>query len=73
MGEHLLAHIADQLAEANWMFATVNRDEDAEPVDFPEPLPRPGVPAPGQSGEEAEPDAVHLPAPEQLTRFFAHP
>ncbi|WP_326023922.1 hypothetical protein [Streptomyces endophyticus] len=73
MGEHLLAHIADQLAEANWMFATVNRDEDAEPLDFPEPLPRPGVPAPARPGEEPDHAAAQLPDPEQLSRFFAQP
>ncbi|GAA3811533.1 hypothetical protein ACFS5L_32220 [Streptomyces phyllanthi] len=32
----------DQLAVANWMFATVNRDEDTEPAPYPEPVPRPG-------------------------------
>lgn len=25
------------------MFATVNRDEDAEPAEYPEPVPRPGA------------------------------
>ncbi|MFJ3775051.1 hypothetical protein ACIPX0_25480 [Streptomyces sp. NPDC090075] len=25
------------------MFATVNRDEDTEPADYPEPVPRPGA------------------------------
>ncbi|MFF3750099.1 hypothetical protein ACFYYH_06495 [Streptomyces sp. NPDC002018] len=40
--DHLLAHAVDRLAEANWMFAAVNRDEDADPPDAPEPLPRPG-------------------------------
>lgn len=32
----------DHLAVANWMFATVNRDEDAEPAPYPDPVPRPG-------------------------------
>ncbi|MGK5639714.1 hypothetical protein ACSNOK_15585 [Streptomyces sp. URMC 126] len=40
--DHLLATAVDHLAVANWMFATVNRDEDAEPAEFPEPVPRPG-------------------------------
>jgi hypothetical protein len=40
--DHLLAAVIDQLAVANWMFATVNRDEDTEPAPYPEPVPRPG-------------------------------
>jgi len=40
--DYLLATVVDQLAEANWMFATVNRDEDSEPLEFPEAVPRPG-------------------------------
>ncbi|MFF7983989.1 hypothetical protein ACFZDK_33555 [Streptomyces sp. NPDC007901] len=40
--DHLLAAVVDHLAVANWMFATVNRDEDTEPADYPEPVPRPG-------------------------------
>ncbi|MFI6644292.1 hypothetical protein [Streptomyces sp. NPDC050504] len=42
--DHLLAHAVDQLAEANWMFAMVNRDEEADPLDHPEPIPRPATP-----------------------------
>lgn len=39
--------MVDHLAVANWMFATVNRDEDTDPAPYPEPLPRPGTgPAP---------------------------
>ncbi|MGK5631221.1 hypothetical protein [Streptomyces sp. URMC 123] len=40
--DHLLATVADQLAVANWMFATVNSDEDADPLEYPAPIPRPG-------------------------------
>lgn len=40
--EHLLAAVVDQLAVANWMFATVNVGEDAEPPPYPDPVPRPG-------------------------------
>ncbi|EFH28517.1 conserved hypothetical protein [Streptomyces sviceus ATCC 29083] len=40
--DHLLAAVVDHLAVANWMFATVHRDEDTEPAEYPEPLPRPG-------------------------------
>ncbi|WP_028807731.1 hypothetical protein [Streptomyces canus] len=40
--DHLLAAVVDHLAVANWMFATVHRDEDAEPAEYPEAVPRPG-------------------------------
>ncbi|WP_280854241.1 hypothetical protein [Streptomyces sp. SAI-041] len=40
--DHLLAAVVDHLAVANWMFATVNRDEDTEPAEYPEAVPRPG-------------------------------
>ncbi|MFI6972585.1 hypothetical protein ACIBMX_26945 [Streptomyces phaeochromogenes] len=55
------------------MFATVNRDEDSEPLEFPEALPRPG------DQPEAGPDAgppkrtgtsAGSPTAEELTRFF---
>lgn len=42
MTDHLLAAVVDHLAVANWMFATVHRDEDAEPAEYPEAVPRPG-------------------------------
>ncbi|MFJ6393486.1 hypothetical protein ACIQJT_38530 [Streptomyces sp. NPDC091972] len=48
--DHLLAAVVDHLAVANWMFATVNRDEDTEPADYPEAVPRPG----GRSTESSE-------------------
>lgn len=51
--DYLLASVVDQLAEANWMFATVNRDEDAEPLEYPKPVPRP---------EAREPEASPAPA-----------
>ncbi|MER5899217.1 hypothetical protein ABT150_03650 [Streptomyces mirabilis] len=70
--DYLLATVIDQLAEANWMFATVNRDDDSEPLDFPEPIPRPGNEstdtergAPGDTaGEKGTPTA------DQLVQFF---
>ncbi|MEU5043029.1 hypothetical protein AB0G40_19165 [Streptomyces griseorubiginosus] len=40
--DHLLAAVVDHLAVANWMFATVHRDEDTEPAEYPEAVPRPG-------------------------------
>ncbi|WP_328940100.1 hypothetical protein OG288_23025 [Streptomyces tauricus] len=63
--DYLLASVVDQLAEANWMFATVNRDEDSEPLEFPEALPRPG--------DQPEAGPTHragAPTAEELTRFF---
>ncbi|WP_443046477.1 hypothetical protein [Streptomyces sp. DSM 40750] len=50
VNDYLLASVVDQLAEANWMFATVNRDEDAEPLDYPEPVPRPVTAEDGRTG-----------------------
>lgn len=79
VSDYLLAAAVDQLAEANWMFATVNQDEDAEPLEYPVPVSRPGAepaaaepgespeasPSTGRADGEGQPDAV------QLTRFFA--
>ncbi|WP_409239732.1 hypothetical protein [Streptomyces sp. PA5.6] len=72
VGDYLLAHVVDQLADANWMFATVNRDEDAEPLDPPKPLPRPGTPRPAEGHvEEWTPDSEPaMPSAEQLVAFF---
>lgn len=78
VGDYLLAAVVDQLTEANWMFATVNRDEDAEPLDYPKPVPRPGAaertagadtaePAPGAS----EPPPVRNPTATELAQFFS--
>ncbi|MFF4740496.1 hypothetical protein ACFY2W_32110 [Streptomyces sp. NPDC001262] len=69
-GTHLLAAAVDHLAVANWMTATINSGEDAEPLDHPEPVPRPG-----DSDLSPEPAAAHqhgpLPSHEDLERFFA--
>ncbi|MET9733787.1 hypothetical protein ABZZ79_24985 [Streptomyces sp. NPDC006458] len=68
--DYLLAAAVDQLAEANWMFATVNRDEDAEPLEYPQPVPRPGAeqtPAP----QAEDPAEVRNPSPAELVRFFS--
>jgi hypothetical protein len=64
--EHLLAAVVDQLAVANWMFASVNRDEDTEPLPYPEPLARPGL------------DSVAAPesgaaTPAEIAAFFSSP
>jgi hypothetical protein len=61
--DHLLAAVVDHLAVANWMFATVNRDEDAEPAEYPEPLPRPGdgsATGPAGGGEERSATAAEI-------------
>lgn len=64
--DYLLASAVDQLAEANWMFATVNRDEDAEPLDFPEPVRRPG-----EEREEPVTDTTpEQPSALALAQFF---
>ncbi|MEU5688257.1 hypothetical protein [Streptomyces venezuelae] len=75
MGDYLLAHALDQLAQANWMFATVNQDEDADPLDPPQPVPRPGVASlPEDAGvvRHAIPAAPRL-AAVQLAAFFSWP
>ncbi|WP_309140405.1 hypothetical protein [Streptomyces sp. PKU-EA00015] len=62
--------MADQLAEANWMFATVNRDEESEPLEYPKPLPRPGLTEP----PDDDPARAHSEAgasPAEIARFFA--
>lgn len=64
--EHLLAAVVDQLAVANWMFATVNRDENAEPLPYPEPLTRPGL----QDAARPESDAA---TPGEIAAFFSAP
>ncbi|MET7849478.1 hypothetical protein AB0D78_07860 [Streptomyces avermitilis] len=72
--DYLLASVVDQLAESNWMFATVHRDEDAEPLEYPTPVPRPGAEA-GSNAEAptgtAPPDPVRNPGPVELAQFFS--
>ncbi|MCX5605482.1 hypothetical protein OG418_24220 [Streptomyces phaeochromogenes] len=65
--DYLLATVVDQLAEANWMFATVNRDEDAESIDFPEPVPRPGA---DHEEPAARPAPRQQPSALELAQFF---
>ncbi|MEX2985344.1 hypothetical protein [Streptomyces sp. C36] len=71
---HLLAAITDHLSVANWLTTTINSGEDAEPLDYPEPVPRPGLPDPEDepaSGDEAGTHAGDAtPASEDLARFF---
>ncbi|MGW6362089.1 hypothetical protein ACWFR5_44720 [Streptomyces sp. NPDC055092] len=70
--DHLLARIVDELAQNNWMFATVNRDEDSEPLDYPEPIPRPGEPSDdgAHSGPSPGQEAPALPHPAEVIRFL---
>ncbi|MFI6056082.1 hypothetical protein ACIBCO_39195 [Streptomyces violascens] len=72
---HLLAATVDHLAVANWMTATLNAGEDADPLDYPEPVPRPGHPqatvAGGESAhEEGAGPPADSPTPAQLFEFF---
>ncbi|GAA1358110.1 hypothetical protein GCM10009612_27530 [Streptomyces beijiangensis] len=70
--DHLLAYVVDQLAEANWMFATVNRDEDEEPLEYPAPLRRPGITEEIPPLDGSAPKAVpRNPSPAELSQFFA--
>ncbi|GAA1221485.1 hypothetical protein GCM10009665_09620 [Kitasatospora nipponensis] len=78
--DHLLASAVDHLAVANWMFAAVNRDEDAEPMDPPEPLVRPGLPSPDRDPAEpagppvvppsGQPETATGPSAAELAGFF---
>ncbi|WP_405567994.1 hypothetical protein [Streptomyces phaeochromogenes] len=49
------------------MFATVNRDEDAESIDFPEPVPRPGA---DHEEPAARPAPRQQPSALELAQFF---
>ncbi|WP_306335175.1 hypothetical protein [Streptomyces sp. KL118A] len=72
VGDYLLAHAVDQLAQANWMFATVNQDEDADPLDPPTPLARPGADSVPDAGDEQPPAPVDPnPTAVQLAAFFS--
>jgi hypothetical protein len=63
--DYLLAAAVDHLAAANWMFASVNTDEDSEPPEPPVPVPRPGDVA-----TEAPDETPEAPNPSELARFF---
>ncbi|MFF7280146.1 hypothetical protein [Streptomyces griseorubiginosus] len=76
--DHLLAAVVDHLAVANWMFATVHRDEDAEPAEYPEAVPRPGSGSGGpRSGAEVAhtAGAVEEPSatPAEIVAFLSGP
>ncbi|WP_420903350.1 hypothetical protein [Streptomyces boncukensis] len=64
VADYLLAAAVDHLAVANWMTATLNRDEDEEPLDYPDPVPRPGDAPPDgvqEAGNEADGSAPQEP------------
>ncbi|MFQ6200205.1 hypothetical protein, partial [Streptomyces sp. NPDC000405] len=71
---HLLAALVDHAAVANWMTATINSGEDAEPLGYPEPAPRPGSretdsesDEPSQAPRES---SKGMPSGNQLASFF---
>ncbi|MEU6957407.1 hypothetical protein [Streptomyces sp. NPDC045714] len=66
VSDYLLAAAVDHLAAANWMFASVNTDEDAEQPPPPVPVPRPGEASAGAAADEPEP-----PSRGDLLRFFS--
>ncbi|KRV49700.1 hypothetical protein AQ490_18490 [Wenjunlia vitaminophila] len=70
--DHLLAAAVDHLAIGNWMFASVNRDEYADPLDPPEAVPRPGAggaPTPGGTPAR-DSSTVRGPSGAELAQFF---
>ncbi|MFJ1550190.1 MULTISPECIES: hypothetical protein [unclassified Streptomyces] len=71
--DHLLANAVDHLTVANWMFATVNRDEDSEALDYPEPTPRPGTTSDADSTAPQDTIVTEngMPTPAELSAFFS--
>ena len=71
--DHLLAAAVDHLAAANWMFATVNSDENDQP-EPPAPVPRPGDGSREPTDTDAAaPEGGHedgSPSARELARFF---
>ncbi|MEU1781222.1 hypothetical protein ABZ545_17235 [Streptomyces abikoensis] len=71
---HLLAALVDHAAVSNWMTATINSGEDAEPLDYPEPVPRPGPretdSEPDESHQVARESSTGAPSSHQLASFF---
>ncbi|MEV8051865.1 hypothetical protein G6W61_21685 [Streptomyces sp. KAI-26] len=69
--DYLLAAAVDHLAAANWMFASVNTDEDAEPPEAPVPVPRPGDRTEPEETPDEEFGPAQAPSRAELLRFFA--
>ncbi|WP_149183952.1 hypothetical protein [Streptomyces sp. TRM49041] len=68
--DYLLAAAVDHLAAANWMFASVNTDEDSDPPEPPVPVPRPGDQRAASDEEPEAPSAQEAPSRTELMRFF---
>ncbi|WP_370419780.1 hypothetical protein AB8O64_16205 [Streptomyces sp. QH1-20] len=72
---HLLAAAVDHLAVANWITATINSGEDSEPMEYPDPVPRPSLeesnPETDSLSDEEGLESATLPTPADLARFFA--
>ncbi|MFE9410221.1 hypothetical protein ACFYN0_15705 [Streptomyces sp. NPDC006704] len=71
---HLLAAAVDHLAVANWMTATINSGEDADPLDYPEAVPRPAPasdPLPSGPVQNEQAPASALPTLQELHSFFS--
>ncbi|MFJ9638296.1 hypothetical protein [Streptomyces sp. NPDC101178] len=71
VSDYLLAAAVDHLAAANWMFASVNTDEDSEPPEAPVPVPRPGDRTETEETPDEEPGPAQAPSRTELLRFFA--
>ncbi|WP_246586442.1 DUF5361 domain-containing protein [Streptomyces yatensis] len=67
---HLLAAVVDHLAIANWMFASANRDEYADPPEAPLPVPRPGATDMSDGPPADRATDGHAPTAAELARFF---
>lgn len=67
LSEHLLAAAVDELAVANWLFASAHTPEHADPPERPRPLPRPGIDdTPGAAGASGATTA-------EIAAFFGAP
>ncbi|MFD3737688.1 hypothetical protein [Streptomyces sp. NPDC058629] len=69
--DYLLAAVVDHLAAANWMFASVNTDEDSDPPEAPVAVPRPGDRTETEETPDEEPGPAQTPSRSELLRFFA--
>ncbi|MFJ5066530.1 hypothetical protein ACIQC7_08950 [Kitasatospora sp. NPDC088556] len=63
--EHLLARASDALELSNYLFIKANSEDSAD-LPIPEPIPRPGMPAP-----ELQPHDEHFADGAELAGFFS--
>ncbi|MFE6774842.1 hypothetical protein [Streptomyces sp. NPDC057702] len=72
--DYLLAAVVDHLAIATWMYASVNRDEYADPPEAPLPVPRPTTgdrpPPAGHDTPDTTTPTATTPSAAELARFF---